>query len=255
MSEDSANVLVPCSIPRIHYQRRPLQHLQRPRPLKLCHLRLRHCPRRPSPWYPPKRPLQRRPRLPHEHPPSRPPQRRTLAPPTNGVVNGDFEWRSLPLVRSGQEQHPTCPHLPRRKTSCYRLHVPAGGAPFDPDTSLHRARVRVKTCLPLPGGHVVLLASIPASAPKRKAFVGANVNSKPVKTVEAFDSRRRRPGTCFDCSYLFVPRSGLWNLRFEFITGERHAVIKIDNGTEIFRVNSLLLLLFLFLFSFVFSFF
>ena len=42
--------------------------------------------------------------------------------------------------------------------------------------------------------------------------------------------------------YTFVPTQSPWNLRFEFITGERDAVMKVDKGAYRFFQRWILLL-------------
>lgn len=68
-----------------------------------------------------------------------------------------------------------------------------------------------------------------------EGFVGVMLNHAPVFTVDACDFGR---GAYRDNTVNFTATVSPWNLRFEFEVGETSAVVKIDNGTFIFRAKS-----------------
>ncbi|KAL8740354.1 MAG: hypothetical protein Q9190_006932 [Brigantiaea leucoxantha] len=101
--------------------------------------------------------------------------------------------------------------------------------PVDNDSNMHPASVNQDITV-TPGVEYVLhFQTYFDKCTGGEGFVGVMLNHSPVYTVDACDRYPDNVGAFGANAYAFTPDTSPYNIRFEFLTGEPDAIIKIDN--------------------------
>lgn len=101
--------------------------------------------------------------------------------------------------------------------------------PVDDDSNMHPASVNQDITV-TPGVEYVLhFRTYFDKCTQSEGFVGVMLNHQPEYTVDACDRYPSNANAFGDNAFTFTPDTSTENIRFEFLTGEPDAVIKIDN--------------------------
>ncbi|KAL9611910.1 MAG: hypothetical protein Q9167_003463 [Letrouitia subvulpina] len=151
----------------------------------------------------------------------------TPSPANNLIKNGGFECGLAPWV--GADVVNTKHYVRGPGDASPNAYEFNQVGPVDDDSNMHPASVNQDITV-IPGVEYVLhFRTYFDKCTGGEGFVGVMLNHEPEYTVDACDRYPSNVGAFGDNAITFTPDTSTENIRFEFLTGEPDAVIKIDN--------------------------